>query len=108
MAVALIRPADCDHPAQKWLFGLGKVRFAVQCEKSWQHLLKRLRARRDLVAFSTRARPRAASTDSFGFRHFKPFEFSNPLNLRSFLSSLLDCNLSDIRHRCAVGFCSLS
>jgi hypothetical protein len=71
-----IRRAQCGHRPHKAPVGIAEIRdAALLCRQRRQRALKRLHARSDRFPLSTRARPRAASTDSFGFRHFKPFEF---------------------------------
>ena len=67
----IIRRAQCDHRPHKAPIGIVEFRSAApQCR---QCVLERLHARRDRCRLSTRSRPRPASTDSSGFRHFQPF-----------------------------------
>ncbi len=69
----VVRCAQCDHRQHKAPIGIAEIR-AVATQQCRQHVLERCDTRCDRFPLSTRSRPRSASTDSSGFRHFQPFE----------------------------------
>src|SRR6266436_4905462 len=69
----VVRRAQCDHRPHEAPIGIAEIR-GVATQQCRQHVLKRCYTRCDCFPLSTRSRPRPASTDSSGFRHFQPFE----------------------------------
>ena len=79
-----VRCAQCDHRPHEAPIGVVEFRGAApQRRQRGQRVLERQHARSDRFPLSTRSRPRSASTDSSGFRHFKLFD---PFATRSCLS----------------------